>query len=499
MKACIVLQNQYAKLGHAFARILKEKYGVNEFCAYIISEGARQCIRTQTDIHYDPILVDHELHARYADETPDPNYISLFEKTYGPPYVWQYLYTDRKLMMSIGPKEETTAVIDPLYTHENLLRIFQIRAKAIEHMLRTERPDFVLFFSVGTLAHLLLFHIAKKLNIKIYTIDFPRIENRMCISEDYRTLSFVEQTFRDYMKNDAHTPFHTEAKDLIASFRKTGSLHLQYMDIAVGQLPRGAAGIQNILRTVRYLATLSVNYWRNRRRFVYGVTDQNPFRFIGQKLRQRYRIWRGMDDLCRAPDWHEEFAYMPLHFEPELAILLLSPFYFDQIQLARYVARSLPAHMKLYVKEHPAMVSRRSRTYYKELLKIPNIVLIPPTIKSFDLASRAKLVCTITGTGGWEAAMLGRPVITFGEVFYNALSFVKRAHDIEKLPELIRDRLERFSYDEAEMIHFLAATLKESVPFDFSRLWYENDAEKLRTDAGVNRFCDLLMRYIRGV
>lgn len=499
MKICMVLQNQYAKLGHAIARILKDEHGVAEFCAYVISPGAADFVRSQTNIHYSSILVDHELHTNFPGDPLDISYIRQFEKTYGPPYIWQYLYCDRKLMMSMGPKEETTTNIDPLYPHEDLLRAFQARARAIEQMLNKERPDAIFFFSIGALGHLLLFHIAKKLGIRTYNIDFPRVGNRMCLSEDYRTLSGVEKTFREFQKNGQTTPFHDEAKKLLAQFRATGSLNLPYMDIAVGQLPKKTNPIQisKLVQTVRYLITIFKNFRRNRNRFVYGVTDQNPLRFIGQKLKQRYRLFRGMADLTREPDWSEEFVYMPLHYEPELSILLLSPFYFDQLQLARYLARSLPAHMKLYVKEHPAMVSRRARSYYKELRKIPNVVLVPPATPSAELSRHARIVATITGTAGWEASLLGIPVITFGEVFYNALSGVTRVRDIEKLPEIIRQKLDSFSCNEEEVTNFLAAALKESVPFDFSRLWYENDPQKLLSNKGVRDFCAFLIKHIK--
>ena len=75
MKACIVLQNQYAKLGHAIALTLKEKYGVEKFCAYVISTGAEDFIKSQDDIKYDDILVDHKIHANYKNETIDLSYI----------------------------------------------------------------------------------------------------------------------------------------------------------------------------------------------------------------------------------------------------------------------------------------------------------------------------------------------------------------------------------------------------------------------------------------
>lgn len=495
-KLCIVMQSQYATMGHALALHLKERYGVTDFCTYVFSPGAAEFVRGQNDIRYTSILVDHELHARMTAEPIDHDYIARFEATYGPPNVWQYLWCDRKLMMSIGPKEETTTVLDPLYSHDNLMRAFLVRAKAVEKMLLEEKPDALFFFAIGALGHNILYHVAKKLGIPCYNIDFPRIGNRMCVSNDYRTLSTVEGAFHAFQKNNAQTPYHEEAKKLIEQFRATGSLHLQYMDLALGALPKKGAFFhpKKFTASIRYLVTLTKNYWKNRGLFLYGMTDANPLRFIAYKLKQRYRMVRGVEDLACQPDWNDKIVYFPLHYEPELAILLLSPFYFDQIALIKYIARSVPLDYTIYVKEHPAMVSKRARWYYKELRKIPNVKLIHPKTSSAEILKRATLVTTITGTTGWEASMLGIPVITFGEVFYNTLSFVQRVRNIEELPAAVREQLYHFQYNEKEMINFVAAALAESVPFDFSKLWYENDVLTLKNNAGLQAFCALMMR-----
>lgn len=500
MKACIVLQNQYAKIGHAIARTLQDRHGVSEFCAYVYSPGAARMVREQTDIVYTQTLVDHELHARFEEEKIDMDYLANFEKTHTPPNLWLYMYCDRKLMMSMGPKEETTTVLDPLYPgdHDAYLKIFQTRAKAIEKMLRDARPDFLLFFAIGTIGHMLLYHTAKKLGIATYNIDFPRVQNRICISTDYHSLTIVEDTFRKFCTKNAETRAHEEARQLLAKFRETGSLDLQYMDIALGVLPKGRGiGLHGLFRSLQYLVTLTKNFTANHKLFTYGNTDQNPLRFVGQKLKQRYRIWHGIEDLYKPVDLDVPYVYYPMHYEPELATLLLSPFYYDQLQLVRFIARSLPIHMKLYVKEHPAMVSKRARSFYTSLRQIPNVVLVDHRASSFELTKNAALVTTISGTAGWEGSLLGKPVLTFGDVFYNALSGVTRVHDIEELPNIIRARLDTSTKNEAEIVHFLAAVLQESVRFDFSKLWYEESVENLMKNKGLTDFCDYLMTIVR--
>ena len=500
MKACIVLQNQFAKIGHAVACRLKESYGVNEFCAYVYSPRTLAFIKNQKDINYKTILADHKLHEQYKKEKVDKEYLRQFESKYLSENPWHPLYVDRKLMMSIGPKEETTVEIDPLYCHEDLLKIFQVRARAIEKMLHEERPDFILFFPIGAIGNLLMFQIAQELGIKTLIVDFARFSNYISISENYRTLTGAEKIFNDNnSRKGGSNQYAEQALRLIDNFKKTKSLDLQYVAFSEAVVHKKNILLlpRNFIRSIKYIWILTRNFKQSGRLFTYGTTNENPLRFILHKIRQKIRKTTAMKNLTSAPVPGEDYAFYALHYEPEMATLLLSPFYFDQLELIRYLARSLPLYFKLYVKEHPAMRGKRPRKFYKEMLKIPNVRLIDQEIKSFDLIKNAKLVATISGTVGWEATLLEKPVITFGDVFFNCLSFVKRIHDIEMLPRLVRQQLEQFNYEKREVVNLTAAIIEDSFQFDWNALWYENDAEKLKINPQVNIFCQRLMAKAR--
>lgn len=67
------------------------------------------------------------------------------------------------------------------------------------------------------------------------------------------------------------------------------------------------------------------------------------------------------------------------------------------------------------------MWGRRPASFYQNLAKLYNIRIIDPSVSTFDLAKAARATLTVTGTAGWEAYLLGRPVIVLGDVFYNFL------------------------------------------------------------------------------
>ena len=84
------------------------------------------------------------------------------------------------------------------------------------------------------------------------------------------------------------------------------------------------------------------------------------------------------------------FVYFPLHIEQEQVLLISAPFYTNQIEIIRHVTKSLPVGYKLFVKEHPVMSTRgwRSISEYKEIMQIPNVVLIHPSLKSENLIKK---------------------------------------------------------------------------------------------------------------
>ncbi len=213
-------------------------------------------------------------------------------------------------------------------------------------------------------------------------------------------------------------------------------------------------------------------------------------------LTRKLRNLRGNNDLYDRVDLNEPFAFFPLHYEPELSLLVLAPQFTDQIQVITQVAKALPAGMPLCVKEHPAMVQFRPRSFYERLKKIPNLKLLPPTLSSFQVTPKAKIVATITGTVGWEACLFGVPVISFGRQNFNTLSNVTHCTDAEQLAHVVRDRLNTKNYDEKNVLGYLAALHRHSFEIDLKQLWEEEtDQEKRRR--GIAPLADALRNAIR--
>jgi hypothetical protein len=220
---------------------------------------------------------------------------------------------------------------------------------------------------------------------------------------------------------------------------------------------------------------------------------------VWDKLKRKIRSLRGYEKFhSDPPSTKERYAFFPLQVEPEVSILLHSPYHANQIELVRAAAHALPITMMLYVKEHPEMVGKRTRAYYGEITKIPNVKLVDPRQPSFAIVRNAALTFTIVGTAGWESILFGKPVITFGDVFYNEIPFVRHCTDFNELPYMVKHQLEEFYHDEHLLLNYVSAIFEDSVAVDFYKFW-EGGApiEMMFADANMREFSQLLAKKIR--
>ena len=107
-------------------------------------------------------------------------------------------------------------------------------------------------------------------------------------------------------------------------------------------------------------------------------------------------------------------VYFTLQQEPESSTLVMAPFATNQVAQLRELALSLPADATLVVKEHIWALYGRPKGFYESIREIPNVVLVHPAASSLDIIRRADLVCVITSSAGYEAAVMGKPLIHLG-------------------------------------------------------------------------------------
>lgn len=154
------------------------------------------------------------------------------------------------------------------------------------------------------------------------------------------------------------------------------------------------------------------------------------------------------------------YYFYPLHLEPEAVVLYWADgLYANQVKLIENIAAQLPPGDFLYVKDHPHLYGYREKADYDRIQSIPNVKLLRPSISGKQIIKDCKGVITLNGTGGFEALLMNKHVITFGSVFYGACKRVRHVANIKDLRKEVYD-LQHVTYeDDDELYRFVFAFL----------------------------------------
>lgn len=497
MKGCFVLQRRFAYLAHAAIVNLKERYGLTEFCGYVFLRSTYDFLRSQKDIVYTSLILDEEIHDRYKNEKLDLEYLSWLEKEFGLPNLWPYIAVDRIVMFDQIVREYPHN--SPKYSHEEMLRILQVKAKAVIEFLDREKPDYLFTTQPGGIGSYLLYEIAKKRGIKTLTLIVPSIENKVALSEEYDVITGADRLFERNRKSGGKgSKYYGAAKEYLDSFRNNPRTYSKMHSGTDRKLSRVHSlkflKPANMVRSVIWILKLYMAWHVGDAKRDY--TSIKPWDYIKDHVRRKLRNLRSNRDLFSRLDVKAPYAFFGLHLEPEVSLLLLAPFMADQIYLVKQMARSLPVGYTLYVKDHPHMALYRPRSYYKELLKIPNVKLLDPKMQSYEIIKGADLVFSVTGSVGFEGALLGKPVITLGRAFYNTLPSVSHVRTIDDLPNVVKCKLRGDGApDDGEILSYLSAIFEDAADGDILYIWeYETDDQKKK--AALAGFADLLAKKI---
>lgn len=497
MKGCFVLHRRFAFLGHYTARHLKDMGVMQEACGIVYTKPSLDFIQAQTDLSYTTLLYDEEIHARYKNETIDPEYLKKLEEEYGLPSLWPSLAVDRIVMSNQLVREYPYDW--PRYSHEDMLRLLQVHAKALTEFLDKERPDFVFFSAICTVSAFLLYHMAKKRGIRTLVVQMASTKNRYIVGETYDSFTGVDALFHGDRAALKASPEWKQAEAFLEEFRSRPAPY--YDKSAPSQQPVGRKKQLRFLNPKYGVNTARVLWGNLREHFSRSHEDEysyiSPWTYWKDAIKRKTRNLVGLDDLYDefTPD-KDDFAFFPLHLEPEIALLLQAPFQTDQVNLIRQIARSLPVQYKLYVKDHPEMAQYRPRSFYKAIKRNPNVKLIDASVSSFLITPRAKLITTITGSVGWEAIMFKKPVISFGHVFYNRLSMTSYCDRMEQLPSIIKDRLEHDKHDEEELLAFLTALFQDSAELNLHYLWMDEPSFEKKME-GVKPLAEAIAKKVQ--
>lgn len=167
-----------------------------------------------------------------------------------------------------------------------------------------------------------------------------------------------------------------------------------------------------------------------------------------------------------------QFCTYFMHYQPEYTVEGIGYPFADQRALIRTIAQSLPLGVWLLVKEQPFMLGLRPRSYYEQILSLPNVRLVSEKANSRDLIRNSKIVFTISGTAALEAMFYGVPAVLFGRVFHATFEGITLVRDLYSLSDVVHSLLKHGCQDNRRSaLAALAAMYVSSYPGQLASLF----------------------------
>lgn len=411
------------------------------------------------------LLREWDVLAKGRRRSPEWAALQRWENEIGDPCLWNVLLADRRIFF--GPRCKFRQDYRPRFKHGQMGGILLEAIEQISMFIDEQQPDVIVGFGTATFGDYLFFLFAKARGIPYLSLKATKIGNYVSLNDDAIALSdHVKKVFESA---DGPSPSAIDtARRYMISIRKKGVRYEGALKSTVRfRLFKGAIALaRGCARDMRNQLDDEIrrdNHVESATRHAWHTYFLQPL--AGLWVRSRLgREWIDTATIAQ----QGEFAFFPLHFEPEVSLQVFGRPYQNQIELVRNLALSLPPGMVVLVKEHPRSIGFRPLGYYRKLLEIPNVRLVDPELSTHAVIRHAALVAVISGSTGLEAAICGKPVLTFGVPTYNVLSGAQLRHvaNLHELADVVRE-LMASKDDATELIErFLAAHVDGAVPVD---------------------------------
>lgn len=190
------------------------------------------------------------------------------------------------------------------------------------------------------------------------------------------------------------------------------------------------------------------------------------------------------------PDDNSFYLY-PLHYHPESSTSILAKYY-DEYNLIKNISFSLPKNRFLVVKDHISAFGYEGFSFYKKICALPNVILINPHENSKILIQKSLGVFTLTSTVGYEAFILNKPVVIFGDVFYQNHPLVYKCPGYSTIKD-------GFSFIENNLKNYECVAYTEKFLLAYKKICYPMKLSYSGTEIQNNQQADDIVKLLHTV
>ena len=429
-------------------QIVEENDLINSVSGIVAGRKHYQYLKMQDDI-YDEIYCIQDILNKILTKELNEEKLEEYESRFGEPFLRDAIIADRKIKSYSNAKQK---------------RIIQGWFEFYLDVFSKQGTEVYFTTSVDSAYTWIPFRIAKKEFGNAIQVIHTRIKNRATIVRNmYDKPEQIHRSFAEKQTNDYNEKAPKQAKEFLSDFRTDG------LKPGYSMRSDGTSIVDKLLTVIKYIYDYHTGFKKDD--FYY---DPPIRRLISESVKNvRGSLLNNHNvskHLFRESIPKGSYVYYPLHLQPEATTNVLTPLYTHQKDVIRAISKSIPINHLLCVKEHPRMVGRREVSYYRELLEIPNVALVSPSIDSHELIKKSNLVITLTGTGGFEAVMYKKPAIVLGEPHYSILSTVSKANGFGDLCEKINNRITDHNHDEQELIDYISAIFENSFEYHLGNI-----------------------------
>jgi len=303
--------------------------------------------------------------------------------------------------------------------------------ESINDTLSNYIPDVVLIGGIASLRQKLICVCARMRNIPVRSLWSARYGNRYVWSYDeYRSLPNVKERFHQLNMNNNWIDTVTLKETGYKAHKRKIPLVIKKYQFN-GLILLLVRDVKNAL--VKWLLRFrDSNNPINKKQNIWDITQTRIHSFF------EFRRLKNIISNQNIPQ--SPFVFYPLQLEPEASLMIRSIEFNHQGALIHQISKSLPMGVFLAVKEHITTIGNREKGFYKWVSSFPNVYLVDPQENIKPWIERSSAVITISSTAGFEAAVLGKPVISFSvHNVFNILDHVIVMPRFEELKKIFKN------------------------------------------------------------
>ena len=436
---------------------LQKTYDCKLYAVIDITNRTKKFFEEQNLVNFQKIWFLHD-HIQKTYKI-DIDYLRNFEKKYSI-NLWQLGFNERIFYQHNEFYK---------FTQDEILSILEKECKLYELILDEIQPDFLITSETALHQQHLFYEICRKRGIKVLMLNQSKFAYKCIISQELHKLDSMPALSKIPSKKRTFD----ELLNVLTSTDNTKQLQLYSKNFGNSKSSKLKAVSEYIFKSDNSNTETHFSYYgRSKFKVLVDYLIKSRKATTRKSFIDKYLEYEIYDN--------EQFVLFTLHQEPERTLLIAAPFYTNQLEVIRHIAKSLPPGYKLYVKEHFSQLLREWReiSYYKEIIEIPNVRLYHPSANIEPLIQKSSLVISIGGTTSFEAAFYQKPSIIMADLGFAILPSVQKLNSLEELPLMIRHGLET-KVNSDDLDKYLSILDEHS--FDFDLKGYEsNEANSFR-------------------